>query len=189
MPLVSVGLSETRTEWYRCGFFEKHSTPAFDPKRTLAQMQNRGTSLGDRTTGRPQRLEGGPTQLAIVAATGLSVSRVSQLISAREAKCNGLLPKVVCLHHACALMALAKLRRGMVVVDAVAGVRHAGNGPRLNLHFPRQRTRRRTIGRGEGHPDFNRARRAHLDPVDQPQFIDVHRDLRVEARAQGLDDL
>ena len=60
--------------------------------------------------------------------------------------------------------------------------------PYLALHLERQRLRGRAAGRRQGHPDLDAALTVDVDAVDEAQLPDVHGDLRVVHRADGVDD-
>src|SRR5215831_10842611 len=72
--------------------------------------------------------------------------------------------------------------------DLDVDVRHAGHRARPPLHLLGQRLRGGAAGGRERHADGHGAGLADLDAVDQPELVDVHRNLRIVDLAERLDD-
>src|SRR5437773_4866572 len=73
--------------------------------------------------------------------------------------------------------------------DINLDVAHARNRLDLLPYLDRQRARDRTVRRSEGHLDVNLARGLHSDVVDQPELVNVHRNLGIITGAQHVNDL
>src|SRR5262249_59909642 len=76
----------------------------------------------------------------------------------------------------------------MVEGDLDADVRHARHVAHSSLHLVWQHLRGGAAGGRERHAHGHGTGRADLDAVDQPELVDVHRDLRIVDLAERLDD-
>src|SRR5262245_41206988 len=72
--------------------------------------------------------------------------------------------------------------------DLDADVRHAGHVAHPPLHLLGPHLRGGAASAREGHADGHGTGRADLDAVDQPELVDVHRNLRIVDLAERLDD-
>ena len=74
---------------------------------------------------------------------------------------------------------------GQVQIDVPDAVDRSGGA----FYLPRKDSRRRTGGGGEGHADGRHPRGFDLDVVNEADIVDVDRNLRVEYRTMGGDNI